>query len=141
MHAQQRDKVIVLPVGRSVCLSVCLFVCLSAPSHDFERNRLAYGLYLLYMSQKLKTISLHLPHKRECTSRSREKHLFWALLKLSFNIVDLYLERLYFRPACQLIAHGVSALRAPLVIGKHKKAKKRHHIECTWLFDNFLYLQ
>ena len=31
-----RGRVIVLSVGRSVCLSVCLFVCLSAPSQDFE---------------------------------------------------------------------------------------------------------
>ena len=33
---------------------VCLFVCLSAPSQDFEQNRLVYGLYLLRMSQKLR---------------------------------------------------------------------------------------
>ena len=38
-----RGRVIVLCVGRSVCL----FVCLSAPSHDIERNALVYGLYLL----------------------------------------------------------------------------------------------
>ena len=78
------------------------------------------------MSQKLKNINLYLPHERERTSGSREKHtfhLFWALLKLSFNIVDLYLERLLPLqittsrwPACQLIAHGVGALRALLVL-------------------------
>ena len=42
-------------------------------------------------------IDLYLLHERERTSGSREKqtfHLFFALLKLSFNIVDLYLERL-----------------------------------------------
>ena len=91
--AQQRGRVIVLSVSRFVCLSVCL----SAPSQDFEQNRLVYGLYLLRMSQKLKNINLYLPHERERTSGSREKqtfHLFLALLKRSFNIVDLYLERL-----------------------------------------------
>ena len=67
--AQQRGRVIVLSVGRFVSL----FVCLSAPTQDFERNRLAYVLYLLYMSQKLKNISLYLPHERERTSGSREK--------------------------------------------------------------------
>ena len=49
------------------------------------------------MSQKLKNINLYLPHERERTSGSPEKqtfHIFWALLKLPFNIVDLYLERL-----------------------------------------------
>ena len=44
-----RGRVIVLSVSRFVCLSVCL----SAPTHDFEQNRLVYGLYLLRMSQKL----------------------------------------------------------------------------------------
>ena len=75
-RAQQRGRVIVLSVGRSVCLSVCL----SAPSQDFEQNRLHYGLYLLRMSQKL---NLYLPHERERTSGSREKqtfHIFLALL-------------------------------------------------------------
>ena len=94
---RSRGRVIVLSVGRSVCLFVCLFVCLSAPSQDFEQNRLVYGLYLLRMSQKLKNINLYLPHERERTSGSREKqtfHIFLALLKLSFNIVNLYLERL-----------------------------------------------
>ena len=42
-----RGRVIVLSVGRSVCLFVCLFVCLSAPSHDFERNGLLYLLSVL----------------------------------------------------------------------------------------------
>ena len=74
--AQQRGRVIVLSVGRSVYL----FVCLSAPNHDFERNRLAYGLYLLYMSQKLKTISLHLPHERERTDVST----FFGFVKTIF---------------------------------------------------------
>ena len=91
MLAQQRGRVIVL--------SVCLFVCLSCLTltltQDFEQNRLVYGLYLLHMSQKLKNINLYLPHERERTSGSREKqtfHIFWALLKLPFNIVDIYLE-------------------------------------------------
>ena len=48
-RAQQKGTVIVLSVGRSVCLSVCL----SVPSQDFEQNRLVYRLYLLRMSQKL----------------------------------------------------------------------------------------
>ena len=81
-----RGRVIVL----SVSLSVCLFVCLSAPTQDFEQNRLVYGLYLLRMSQKL---NLYLPHERERTSGSREKqtfHIFWALLKLPFKIGDLF---------------------------------------------------
>ena len=65
-----------LSVGRSVCLFVCLFVCLSAPSQDFEQNRLVYGLYLLRMRQKLRNINLHLPHERERTSGSREKQTF-----------------------------------------------------------------
>ena len=52
--AQQRGRVIVLSVGRFVSL----FVCLSAPTQDFERNRLAYVLYLLRMSQKLKNTYL-----------------------------------------------------------------------------------
>ena len=72
-------------------MSVCLFVCLSAPTQDFERNRLAYMLYLLRMSQKLKNINLYLPHERERTSGSREKqsfHIFGALLKLPFKIGD-----------------------------------------------------
>ena len=45
------------------------------------------------MSQKLKNISLYLPHERERTSGSREKqtfHIFWALLKLPFKIGDLF---------------------------------------------------
>ena len=87
--AQQRGRVIVLSVSRFVCL----FVCLSAPTQDFERNRLAYVLYLLRMSQKLKNINLYLPHERERTSGSREKqtfHIFWALLKLPFKIGDLF---------------------------------------------------
>ena len=58
---------------------VCLFVCLSAPTLDFERNRLAYVLYLLRMSQKLKNINLYLPHERERTSGSREKQTFLGL--------------------------------------------------------------
>ena len=85
---RSRGRVIVLSVGRSVCLS--------GPSQNFEQNRLVYGLYLLRMSQKLKNIK-YLPHERERTSGSREKqtfHLFGALLKLTFNIVDLYLEQL-----------------------------------------------
>ena len=67
--------------------------CLSAPTQDFERNRLVNGLYLLRMSQKLKNINLYLPHERERTSGSREKqtfHIFWALLKLPFKIGDLF---------------------------------------------------
>ena len=58
-----RGRVIVLSVSRFVCL----FVCLSAPTQDFEQNRLVYGLYLLRMSQKLKNINLYLPHERERT--------------------------------------------------------------------------
>ena len=88
-----RGRVIVLSVSRFVCLSVCLFVCLSAPTQDFEQNRLVYGLYLLRMSQKLKNINLYLPHERERTSGSREKqtfHIFWALLKLPFKSGDLF---------------------------------------------------
>ena len=84
-----RGRVIVL----SVCLSVCLFVCLSAPTQDFEQNRLVYRLYLLRMSQKLKHINLYLPHERERTSGSQEKqtiHIFWALLKLPFKSGDLF---------------------------------------------------
>ena len=84
-----RGRVIVLSVSRFVCL----FVCLSAPTQDFEQNRLVYGLYLLRMSQKLKNINLYLPHERERTSGSREKqtfHIFWALLKLPFKIGDLF---------------------------------------------------
>ena len=91
--AQQRGRVIILSVGRFVSLFVCLFVCLSAPTQDFERNRLAYVLYLLRMSQKLKIINLYLPHERERTSESQEKqtfHIFWALLKLPFKIGDLF---------------------------------------------------
>ena len=87
--AQQRGRVIVLSVSRFVCL----FVCLSAPNQDIERNRLAYVLYLLRMSQKSKNINLYLPHERERTSGSREKqtfHIFWALLKLPFKIGDLF---------------------------------------------------
>ena len=84
---RSRGRVIVLSVGRFVSL----FVCLSAPTQDFERNRLAYMLYLLRMSQKLKNINLYLPHERERTSGSREKqtfYIFWALLKLPFKIGD-----------------------------------------------------
>ena len=72
---------------------VCLSVCLSAPTQDFEQNRLVYRLYLLRMSQKLKNINLYLPHERERTSGSREKqtfHIFLALLKLPFKSVDLF---------------------------------------------------
>ena len=68
-------------------------MCLSAPTQDFEQNRLVYGLYLLRMSQKLKNINLYLPHERERTSGSREKqtfHIFWALLKLPFKIRTPY---------------------------------------------------
>ena len=84
-----RGRVIVLSVSRFVCLSVSL----SAPTQDFEQNRLVYGLYLLRMSQKLKNINLYLPHERERTSGSREKqtfHIFGALLKLPFKIGDLF---------------------------------------------------
>ena len=72
---------------------VCLSVCLSAPTQDFEQNRLVYGLYLLRMSQKFKNISLCLPHERERTSGSREKQTFtfWALLKLPFKSGDLFM--------------------------------------------------
>ena len=42
------------------------------------------------MSQILKNINLYLPHERERTSGSREKHIFWALLKLPFKIGDLF---------------------------------------------------
>ena len=83
-----------------VCTSVLFYsiiyglsVCLSAPTQDFEQNRLVYGVYLLRMSQKLKNINLYLPHERERTSGSREKqtfHIFWALLKLPFKIGDLF---------------------------------------------------
>ena len=59
--------------GREIVVSVCLSVCLSAPSQDFEQNRLVYGLYLLRLSQKLKNINLYLPHERERTSGSQEK--------------------------------------------------------------------
>ena len=41
----------------------------------------------------MKNINLYLPHKRERTSGSLEKqtfHLFLALLKLPFNIGDLF---------------------------------------------------
>ena len=38
--------------GRVIVLSVS---CLSAPTQDFEQNRLVYGLYLLRMSQKILT--------------------------------------------------------------------------------------
>ena len=68
-----RGRVIVLSVSRFVCLSVCLFVCLSAPTQDFEQNRLVYGLYLLRMSQKLKNINLYLPHERERTFKEPRK--------------------------------------------------------------------
>ena len=84
-----RGRVFVLSVSRFVCLSVCL----SAPTQDFEQNRLIYGLYLLRMSQKLKSINLYLPHERERTPGSREKqtfHIFWALLKLPVKIGDLF---------------------------------------------------
>ena len=57
--------------GRVIVLSVSRFVCLSAPTQDFEQNRLVYGLYLLRMSQKFKNINLYLPHERERTSGSR----------------------------------------------------------------------
>ena len=124
MHVRSRGRVIVLSVGRSVCLFVCLFVCLSAPSQDFEQNRLVYGLYLLRMSQKLTYTNL----TNESVLQGAEKadfHLFLALLKLSFNnIVDLYLERLLplsitivFQASLPAYCAraGVSALRAPLV--------------------------
>ena len=42
-HVRSRGRVIVLSVGRSVCLSVCL----SAPSQDFKQNRLVYQWALL----------------------------------------------------------------------------------------------
>ena len=77
----------------SVDRSVCLSDCLSAPSQDFEQNRLVYGLYLLRMSPKLKNINLCLPHERERTSGSREKSAFHLFLAL-FDVVDLYLEQL-----------------------------------------------
>ena len=81
-RAQQRGRVIVLSVDRSVCLSVCL----CAPSQDFEQSRLVYGLYLLRMSQKLKNINLYLPHERERTSGSRESRLspFFGFVKTIF---------------------------------------------------------
>ena len=99
MNTIRPSELVDVFIARGLCSTEhsCLFVCLSAPTQDFEQNRLAYGLYLLRMSQKLKNINLYLPHERERTSGSREKqtfHIFWALLKLPFNIVDLYLERL-----------------------------------------------
>ena len=73
--AQQRGRVIVL--------SVCLFVCLSAPTQDFEQNRLVYGLYLLRMSQKLKNnINLYLPHERE--PRKADFSHFLGFVKTTF---------------------------------------------------------
>ena len=77
---RSRGRVIVLSVGRFVCL----FVCLSAPSQDFEQNRLVYGLYLLRMSQKL----TYTYPTNESVLQGAER-IFWALLKLPFKIGDL----------------------------------------------------
>ena len=66
---------------------------MSAPTQDFEQNRLVYWLYLLRMSQKLKNINLYLPHERGRTSGNRENqtfHIFGALLKLPFKSGDLF---------------------------------------------------
>ena len=74
-HVHSRGRVIVLSVGCSVCLS--------APSQDFEQNRLVYGLYLLRMSQKY--INLY-----ESVLQGAEKSRLFGFVKT----IDLYLERL-----------------------------------------------
>ena len=75
---RSKGRVIVLSVGRSVCLFVCT---------NFEQIRLVYGLYLLLMSLKLKKFNLYLPDERERTSGSREKsafHIFFDFVKTTF---------------------------------------------------------
>ena len=66
--------------NRLVCRSFCLSVRLSAPSQDFEQNRLVYGLYLLHMSQNF---SLFIPHELEHTSGSR-LFTFFCFVKTTF---------------------------------------------------------
>ena len=83
-EARTRGRVIGLSVG-------CLFVC-GHKNEQFERYRAVYELYLLRTSQKSKNISFYI-----ATSRTRayvsepekaDVSIFFALLKLLFNIVD-----------------------------------------------------
>ena len=77
--------------SQAMCLDVCLCVCGHKNEH-FDRSRPAYELYFLCMSQKSKNISFYIPHERERTSVSQlgkaDVSIFFALLKLLFNIVD-----------------------------------------------------
>ena len=75
-RAQQRGRVIVLSVGRSVYLFVC------TKSGLWAKQASLWALPATYESE----IVLYLPLERERTSGSREKqtfHLFGALLTLS----------------------------------------------------------
>ena len=62
-----------------------LFVCLSAPSQEFEKNRLVYGLYLLLMSQKLKNIYLTNESLLQGAEKSRLISLAGLTLKKSLG--------------------------------------------------------
>ena len=104
-----------------VVLSVGSSVCLSTPSHNFEQNELVYGLYLLLMSQKLTTVSLHLPHEQVRASGRREKqtfNLFWGcqnyLLTFStFNDNDYYTtSQVHCNNVGNLISYQLMALLA-----------------------------
>ena len=67
-------RVIVLSVGRSVCLFVCLFVCTKSGLSAKQAS-----LWAL-LATNVSEIEKYLPHERERTSGSREKqafHLFW----------------------------------------------------------------
>ena len=79
-YTQQRGRVIALVFHSLFFLSVCLSVCPYQSEH-FERDMLAYELYLLHGSEN----SFYIPHKPERTSVS---------LKLTFNFVNLYLKQL-----------------------------------------------
>ena len=62
-----------------------LFVCLSAPSQEFEKNRLVYGLYLLLMSQKLKNIYVTNESLLQGAEKSRLISLAGPTLKKSLG--------------------------------------------------------
>ena len=119
--------------GRVIVLSVGRFVCLSAPSQDFEQIRLVYGLYLLRMSQKLTYIYL----MNERTSGSREKQtfqIFWAFLKQPFKIVDLFMTTTITIAQAQVNCNQAIVLAYTLIFNPRRE-RFVYGAEKSWAFS------
>ena len=79
---------------------VCLFVCVRHKNEHFERNRAVYELHLLHTSQKSKNI--HASRTRAYFGKPRKAD-FSVLLKLLFNIGDLYQKNDYYHSAAHVV--------------------------------------